>query len=77
MKYPKVHIEEDAEGKNKVVVKRSNLVSYKEMRVTPERRTGGILEGKGLWLDKCNYDWQIVEDDQGELVLIAIRKGAK
>mgnify|MGYP001566537262 FL=1 len=32
------------------------------------------LEGRGWWLDKREYDWEIVMDEYNELVLIAIKK---
>lgn len=37
-------------------------------------RIGYNLATLGWWLDKIHYDWEIVEDDSGELVLIGIKK---
>lgn len=50
-----------------------SLASSEEIKFELIERVIGCLKGKGIYLH-CDYDWEIVQDDLGCLVLIARRK---
>ena len=60
-----------------VPVQKSRLFKTKDGKpvgsIEP-RASSGNLSGLGWWLDKREYDWEIVMDEYDELVLIAIRR---
>jgi hypothetical protein len=80
MKYPKVNIINTIENAKEVVdINMNKLVDVKGSMLVElesgilEKRSTGNLAGKGVYLGS-RYDWVIVKDDQGELVLVPFRK---
>lgn len=54
----------------------SAITTNKHHAVMMEMRTVGEVGGKSLWLNDV-YDWQIVRDSLGELVLVATVKAVE
>lgn len=72
-RYPKVTLKSRNE-KEKNVIYRENMVrvNLSDVDIISTRRSGEF-NGVGTWLNDM-YDWEIVTDSTGELVLVATKK---
>jgi len=65
--------------KNSLILEENTIEILEENTVLPHHlssliiRSEGNFKGKGYYLGR-DYDWQVIEDDMGELVLLKLRK---
>jgi len=51
----------------------ANVLRSEGGQILLERRTDGAFEGTSFWLNGV-YDWEILEDDKDQLILLPTRK---
>ena len=69
-KYPKARVVNSEIKGEEVLLYEKDIVPPKDCLSSVRTRCGGNLNNKGLFLYSI-YDWQVVKDDLGELVLVA------
>lgn len=71
MRYPKVIIK--SEDSDTLVIEKEKIVCSMTTSAPPLNRIKGNLKDLGWWLSN-SFEWNIVTDDKGELVLVCTKK---